>query len=118
MLTAGATTFTYDNNGNRITETTASGTTTYAYDAVNRLHSVAAPTGTSTFAYDGDGNRITQTTPTGTYNYVNDTAVPLPAVLNEQGPDGTIDYGYGMGLLESSSSAFNYFYNLDALGSG
>lgn len=117
MLTAGPTTFTYDNNGNRLTEAGASGTTTYDYDAKNRLLSVALPTGTSTFTYDGDGNRITQTTPSGTYDYVNDTAVALPVVLNEKGPDGTIDYGYGLGVLESSSSAFNYFYNLDGLGS-
>jgi RHS repeat-associated protein len=117
MLTAGSTTFTYDNSGNRLTGAGSSGTTTYAYDANNRLLSVAAPTATSTFTYDGDGNRITQTTPAGTYNYVNDTAVALPVVLNEQGPDGAIDYSYGLGLTESSSSAFNYFYNLDGLGS-
>jgi RHS repeat-associated protein len=119
MLTAGSTTFTYDNSGNRLTGAGSSGTTTYAYDANNRLLSVAAPTATSTFTYDGDGNRITQTTPAGTYNYVNDTAVALPVVLNEQGPDGAIDYAYGLGLapMESSSSAFNYFYNLDGLGS-
>jgi RHS repeat-associated protein len=41
----------------------------------------------------------------------------LPVVLNENGPDGTIDYGYGLGLLESSSSTFNYFYDVDRLGS-
>jgi YD repeat-containing protein len=117
MLTAGTTKFTYDKNGNRLTEVGSSGTTTHAYDANNRLLSVAAPGGTSTFTYDGDGNRISQTTPSGTYDYVNDTAASLPVVLNEKGPDGTIDYAYGLGLLESSSSGFNYFYNLDGLGS-
>lgn len=117
MLTAGSTTFTYDNNGNRLTEVAPTGTTTYAYDANNRLLSVAAPTETSTFTYDGDGNRTTQTVPSGTYSYVNDTATALPVVLNENGPDGAIDYGYGLGLLESFSSGFNYFYNLDGLGS-
>jgi len=115
--TAPLLTVAYDDNGNRLTEAASSGTTTYDYDAKNRLLSVALPTGTSTFTYDGDGNRITQTTPSGTYDYVNDTAVALPVVLNEKGPDGTIDYGYGRGLLESSSSAFDYFYNLDGLGS-
>jgi RHS repeat-associated protein len=117
MLTAGASAFTYDKNGNRIRETTASGETAYAYDPNNRLLSVAATTGTTTFAYDGDGNRISQTTPSGTYDYVNDTAVGLPVVLNEKGPDGAIDYAYGSGLLESLSSAFNYFYDLDGLDS-
>ncbi len=117
MLTAGSTTFTYDDNGNRLTEVAPTGTTTYAYDANNRLLSVSAPTVASTFTYDGDGNRITQTVPSGTYSYVNDTATALPVVLNENGPDGAIDYGYGLGVLESLSSGFNYFYNLDGLGS-
>jgi RHS repeat-associated protein len=117
MLTAGSTTFTYDKNGNQLTETNSSGTTTNSYDSVNRLISSLAPTGTSAFTYDGDGNRITQTIPTGTYNYVNDLAVALPVVLNEKGPDGAIDYAYSLGLTESFSSAFNYFYNLDGLGS-
>ena len=119
MLTAGSTKFTYDKNGNRLTQSGSSGKTTYTYDANNRLLSIAAPTGTSSFSYDGDGNRIAQTTPTGTYNYVNDTAVALPVVLNEQGPDGAVDYAYGLGLgpMESSSSAFNYFYSFDGLGS-
>jgi len=73
MVTAGSTTFTYDENGNRLTESGSSGTTTYAYDGRNRLLSVAAPTGISSFTYDGDGNRISQATPSGTYDYVNDT---------------------------------------------
>jgi RHS repeat-associated protein len=117
MLTAGSTTFTYDDNGNRLTEAAPSGTTSYSYDANNRMLSVTAPTATSKFTYDGDGNRVTQNTPSGTYDYVNDTVVGLPVVLNEQGPDGAVDYAYGLGLTESSSSAFNYFYNLDGLGS-
>jgi RHS repeat-associated protein len=117
MLTAGSTTFTYDKNGNRLTEVSSSSTTTYSYDPANRLLSVVSPSGTSSFTYDGDGNRVTQTIPSGTYSYVNDTNVPLPVVVNENGPDGAIDYGYGLGLLESSSSGFNYFYNFDALGS-
>lgn len=113
MLTTGPIQLTYDNNGNRLTY----GLIKYAYDANNRLLSVAAHGGTSTFAYDGDGNRVGQTTPAGTYNYVNDTVAPLPVVLNEAGPNGNIDYAYGQGLTESSSSAFNYFYSLDGLGS-
>jgi RHS repeat-associated protein len=115
MLTAGTTTFTYDKNGNRLT----AGTETYAYDALNRLISTTGSSGASTFAYDGDGNRIIQTTPHGTYSYVNDPMFTLPVVVNESGPDGNIDYAYGLGLgpMESSSSSFNYFYHSDGLGS-
>jgi RHS repeat-associated protein len=115
MLTAGATAFTYDKNGNRLT----AGNSTFSYDAMNRLLTAVTPSGTSAFGYDGDGNRITQTIPAGTYDYVNDTALSLPVVVNEAGPDGTIDYAYSLGLgpLESSSSAFSYFYHPDGLGS-
>jgi RHS repeat-associated protein len=113
MLTMGPTKLTYDNNGNRLTF----GATKYVYDANNRLISVVEPTGSSTFSYDGDGNRIAHASRSGSYEYVNDTARPLPVVLNEMGPSGAIDFAYGEGLTESSSSAFNYFYNLDDLGS-
>ena len=113
LLTAGSTTFTYDNNGNQLTEKTSSGTTTNTYYSANRFILFSGPNGISSFSYDGDGNRIAQTTPAGTYSYANDTVSGLPVVLNEQGPDGAIDYAYGSGLTELSSSAFNYFYNLD-----
>jgi RHS repeat-associated protein len=117
MLTAGSSTFTYDKNGNRLTEVASSGTTAFSYDLSNRLVSVLSPAGTSSFGYDGDGNRITQTVPSGTYSYVNDPNGPLALVVNENGPDGAIDYDYGLGILESSGPTFNYFYNLDGLGS-
>jgi YD repeat-containing protein len=62
--------FTYDVVGNRTSTTDAEGrTTTYTYDALNRLLSVKTPTVadasgnnvsyTTTYAYDGVGNRIT-----------------------------------------------------------
>jgi RHS repeat-associated protein len=117
MLTAGPATFTYDKNGNRLTEVSPFGTTTYAYDLSNRLVSVVSPTGTSSFAYDGDGTRVSQTTPLGAYSYVDDTNGSFPLVISENGPDGAINYGYGLGLLESSNAVFNYFYSLDGLGS-
>jgi len=45
--------FTYDNNGNQLTMTDATGTTTRTYDALNRVVSKTAPaTGTVSFVYD------------------------------------------------------------------
>src|SRR5581483_905993 len=117
LLSAGATTFTYDGNGNRISQTNGAGTTTYSYDAANRLATVIGSGVNSSFAYDGDGNRIGQNTAVGNYSCVNDTAVALPVVLNEQGPEGSIDFTYGLNLIESASSSFNYFYGYDGLGS-
>ena len=51
----------YDSSGRRATKTDASGTTTYGYDAADRLISVLAPAGSSlpneTFSYDAAGNQ-------------------------------------------------------------
>jgi len=117
LLSAGTASFTYDANGNRLTKTVGSNAQSFAYDAANRLVSVSGPGVNSTFGYDGDGNRVTQATMAGTYAYVNDINTPLPAVLSEQGPDGSLTYAYGMGLIEEYSAAFNYFYHFDGLGS-
>ncbi|MGE3540692.1 MAG: RHS repeat-associated core domain-containing protein [Candidatus Tectimicrobiota bacterium] len=58
--------YTYDANGNRTTERVVQGgsdeTTTYAYDAADRLQSVAYPDRTTTYTYDGTGNRLTEKT--------------------------------------------------------
>ena len=117
LLSAGKTSFAYDKNGNRISQKAPGQTLTYAYDAANRLASVTGGSQTSTFAYDGDGHRVSQTVGSGTYTYSNDVASALPVVLEENSPDGFIDYNYGLGLISESSSQFDYFYHPDGLGS-
>jgi YD repeat-containing protein len=53
--------YTYDCAGNQLTKTEAKGTTTYTYDSLNRLSSVAEPEGkVTTYTYDGAGNRKTE----------------------------------------------------------
>jgi RHS repeat-associated protein len=75
-LTAPITTYTYDNVGNRITEVGPRGnvpggnpaahTTTYGYDANNRLASVTTQKGEkTTYSYDADGNRASVVDPRG-----------------------------------------------------
>jgi len=67
--------YAYDANGNITSclETTPSGakTTSYTYDKLNRLKSVAYPDerGTVTYEYDPAGNRTKMITPQGTTNY-------------------------------------------------
>lgn len=55
-------TFTYDANGNTLSKTDASGTTTYTWDYENRLTSVTLPNsgGTVSFTYDPDGRTYCQ----------------------------------------------------------
>jgi YD repeat-containing protein len=51
--------YTRDRTGNLLTQTDAAGTTTYAYDALNRLASADSPgtTNDELFSYDKVGNR-------------------------------------------------------------
>ena len=54
--------YTYDNNGNTLTKTENGQTTTYTYDAVNRLETVNHPSrGLETYTYDNAGNRLSRT---------------------------------------------------------
>ena len=63
--------YTYDAAHNQITKTDAKGTTSYTYDMLNRLETVAEPNGTkTTYTYDKAGNRETETVKLG-----NDTAL-------------------------------------------
>jgi RHS repeat-associated protein len=119
LLMAGLAAFTYDANGNQTSamRSLSSKPIIYRYDAANRLISSTGGPTNSAFAYDGDGNRVSQSVGKGTYTYLNDVAAALPVVLQESGPDGNISYAYGLGLISESSSAFNFFYHYDGLGS-
>jgi RHS repeat-associated protein len=67
------TSWSYDDVGNRLTETTNSvaGTemVTYSYDANDRLQSETGPAGTTTYDYDANGNLTQRTAPDGTVTY-------------------------------------------------
>ena len=59
LTQSGAKTFAYDDNGNLTSETGLEGTTTYSWDARNRLASLTTPDGqTISFLYDFAGNLI------------------------------------------------------------
>jgi len=52
---------TYDNNGNLLTITEASGTTTYTWNARNQLTAISGPGVNASFVYDGLGRREKKT---------------------------------------------------------
>jgi RHS repeat-associated protein len=65
LLTAGATNYSYDHNGNQ----TQAGNRGFTYNAANQLASTTSGSTTDTYSYDGDGNRQTDTVgPTTTRN--------------------------------------------------
>ena len=93
------TTYTYDNNGNTKTKTTAAGTTTYTWDYDNRLTQVALPgtAGTVTYKYDPFGRRVqkafTQGGTTTTTNYLYDG----PNLIEELDNSGNVLSRYTQG---------------------
>ncbi len=61
MLSRGPVTFTYDSNGNRLTETDTLGTKKFTWDSRNRLERLHEPAGETTFRYDFAGNLVEKT---------------------------------------------------------
>jgi RHS repeat-associated protein len=66
LTSTAASTYTYDNNGNLLSKTDASGTTNFTWNEENQLTQVALPNGlTVNYKYDGLGRRIQRTTSAG-----------------------------------------------------
>jgi RHS repeat-associated protein len=103
--------YTYSPNGNRLTQTETNGglteTTSYTYDALNRLRTVTYPADTAfpqgrvvTYGYDAVGNRISEQTrepggalldsKQGTFDGVN----RLTALADLVDPTQTVVFGY------------------------
>ncbi len=68
--------YTYDAVGNRLSEVSTAGTTTYSYDALSRLTGVTYPDGEAViYSYDSMGNRKAMTsTVSGSLAYTYDAA--------------------------------------------
>jgi RHS repeat-associated protein len=112
--------YTYDSNGNTLTKTVGTDTTSYAWDYENRLTSVTLPGsgGTVSFKYDPFGRRIEKILPSATRLFVYDGASLVEATDGSgsevasytQGPN--IDEHLGMSRGTSVS-----YYEQDGLGS-
>ena len=92
-----------DENGNRVGERSASGTTSYTLDELDRLTKAVYPSGkTVDYTYYADGSRKTRTVGQKTTEYTYDDAGQLVTAV---GPDRTIEYGYDAnGNLETAGS--------------
>ncbi len=73
----GATTETFDLNGNLATFTDASGTTTYTWNARNQLRGISRTGLTASFTYDSFGRRTGKTINATTTNFVYDGLNPV-----------------------------------------
>ncbi len=113
-------TYSYDNNGNLLSESNAGGTTSYIWDPENRLTSIALPGsgGTVSFQYDPFGRRIYKSSPLGTTIFVYDGL----NIIEEVSANGTLmaRYTQALGIDEPLAmlrgNTMSY-YQADGLGS-
>lgn len=110
-------TFTYDNYDRTITRTDGTGTTTYGYDANNRLKTVDGPLPNDLITYQyNELNQITDLIPQGgqSLSYIYDTIGRLQNI--NKGPD-SFTYGYTgvnpliQSLTRPNGSFTEYTYN-------
>lgn len=114
------TAYSYDNNGNSLSEDNAGGTTSYTWDPENRLTSVTLPGSgeTVSFQYDPFGRRIYKSSPLGTTIFVYDGY----SVIEEVSADGSLmaRYTQSLGIDEPLAmlrgNTMSY-YQADGLGS-
>lgn len=93
----GATTETYDLNGNMATITDVGGTTTYTWNARNQLTAISGPGLTGSFTYDSFGRRTGKTINATTTNFVYDGLNP---VQEKAGASVTANLLTGLGIDE------------------
>jgi RHS repeat-associated protein len=120
LTSSSVATYGYDLDGNAVTKTDSTGTTTYAWDFENRLTSVTLPGsgGTVNFKYDPFGRRIykSSSSATSVYAYDGDN------LLEETNASGSIVARYAqtenidepLAMLRSSTTSY---YHADGLGS-
>ncbi len=116
QLAFGAQAMTFDDNGNLLTQTDASGTTTYTWDARNRLTGLSGPAVAASFAYDAVGRRAVKTI-SG-----NDTGFQYDGldIAQESGGTGPVSYIRSLSIDEAlvrTDSTGSAYYLADALGS-
>jgi RHS repeat-associated protein len=114
MLTAGNSTFTYDDAGNTLTETNGSVVTTYTWDYLNRL-TQWSKTGhtTQSYVYNADGMRVRVVPSVGT---ATDFLLDGIEIAEEIAGAGVTSY-VGPGLISQISDTTRTIYHADGLGS-
>jgi len=107
LIVAGNATFTYDKNGNMLSETQAGQTTLYSYNSQNELISVHGPQGDSTYTYDADGNRVSSVVNGKTTNYLVDVNSRLPEVVATLDASNTVISSFVYGNSQIISQDVN-----------
>ncbi len=77
--------YSYDQNDNRLTTNTTTGTTTYGTDDQDRLLSAVGPSGAQSWLYDANGDLLNRTDTSGTTSFDYDTTGQLLSVTKPGG---------------------------------
>jgi RHS repeat-associated protein len=111
------TAYSFNNRGDRITRTTATGTlTSYSYDQANRLTSTTTGGSTSSYGYNGDGLRISHSDGGSPVQQVWDLTSRVPLLL----ADGGVSYLYdaeGNPIEQIDGAGTVLYYQHDQYGS-
>lgn len=121
LMQVGGTAYTFDANGNQL----SNGMTSYTYDAANHLVTASNSLGMLNYAYNGLGDRLQETLDPlsdaagQTTTFTMDLNSGLSQVLSESAPQGygTYDYLYGNGRIAQVSATSTEYFLGDALGS-
>ena len=93
--------YSYDANGNRLSETDNGVTTNYVVNDMNEYTSVTSPSGTTNFTYDNNGNLISAAGPGGTTTY---SYNELNQLIGVASPANTVAYTFNaMGWMTSTT---------------
>ncbi|MBK1702980.1 FG-GAP-like repeat-containing protein [Halochromatium glycolicum] len=121
LTSSGLTTYGYDANGNLTSVTSGGQTTTFVFDAANRLVRSTAPGGAATdYVYDADGNRVLKSDTGGDTRYLVDIRnhTGVAQVLEEHAGGGPVArYTYGAQRLTQDRAGVLSHYHADGLGS-
>jgi YD repeat-containing protein len=102
-----APTLAHDPDGNLVTQTDATGTTTNSYDHLNHLTSSAKAGTTKSYAYDNVGNLATYTDQAGTVTYSYDPANNVLSAANTSA-GSTSCPSYASGTAPVNCVVYNY----------
>ncbi len=106
--------YAYDSRGNRTSETSNAGTTSYTYDALSRLGSVTYPDASAeSYTYDACGNRLSKSDGAASTSYAYDTAGRLTSLTDEEGAT-TFSYDANGNTLTEAAPAGTITFTYDA----
>lgn len=118
LLSQGAFTYTYDAQGNMLTESDGITIKTYSYNANQRMTSYNDGSQSISYQYNPDGIRVSKDVDGSETHFIVDSNQPYAQVIAEQDESDVIgkEYVFGTDLLSQNTAIETNFYHYDSLG--